>query len=393
MRVPDGGEARGRVDPWPGLMLAAALAASVVVVAQLAVLLWLSVYEGTLGDPRAAYGLRNFADVFGDPFTVSVLLNTIGFSATALGVALIFGVPAAWLVERTDLRGKPVVFTAMTLGLLVPSYSSAMGWLFMLHPPIGMVNRWLVGVHVDIASVAGMGWVEGLNLAPLAFIMTAAVFRAMDPGLEEAAAMAGANGVRIWLKVTLRLAWPGVLAASIYIFTIGFAAFDVPAIIGFSARVYTFSSYLLALLNASEGLPRYGTAAALSTVVLALASVLALWYGWVQRGASRYAVVTGKAYRPRQTALGRWHAAAWTYLGAFLVLSKILPLLVIAWVSLLPYVQTPSRRALSIVSLVNFRSVDWDLVDRGLANTGILMLLVPTVALALSFAFSWIVLR
>ncbi len=75
------------------------------------------------------------------------------------------------------------------------------------------------------------------------------------------------------------------------------------------------------------------------------------------------------------------------------MLSKILPLLVIAWVSLLPYVQMPSRRALSLVSLVNFRSVDWDLVDHGLANTGILMLLVPTAALALSFAFSWIVLR
>jgi iron(III) transport system permease protein len=157
--------------------------------------------------------------------------------------------------------------------------------------------------------------------------------------------------------------------------------------------VYTFSSYLLALLNASEGLPRYGTAAALSTIILAVASVLALWYGWVQRGARRYAVVTGKAYRPRQTPLGRWHAAAWTYLGGFLGLSKILPLLVIAWVSLLPYVQMPSWRALSMVSFVNFRSVDWDLVDHGLANTGVLMVLVPTAALALSFAFSWIVLR
>ena len=48
-----------------------------------------------------------------------------------------------------------------------------------------------------------MGWVEGLNLAPLAFIMTAAVFRAMDPALEEAASMAGADPSRIWLKVTL----------------------------------------------------------------------------------------------------------------------------------------------------------------------------------------------
>jgi len=77
--------------------------------------------------------------------------------------------------------------------------------------------------------VVGMGWVQGLNLAPVAFIMTAAVFRAADPALEEAAQTAGANFRQVIRRVTLPLAWPGVLAAGIYIFTIGFAAFDVPA--------------------------------------------------------------------------------------------------------------------------------------------------------------------
>ena len=69
-----------------------------------------------------------------------------------------------------------------------------MGWLFLLHPRIGLVNAWLMRslraeqrAAFNIATIAGMGWVQGLNLAPIAFIMTAAVFRAMDPALEEAA--------------------------------------------------------------------------------------------------------------------------------------------------------------------------------------------------------------
>ena len=73
-------------------------------------------------------------------------------------------------------------------------------------------------------------------------------------------------------RVTLPLAWPGIMAASIYIFTIGFAAFDVPAIIGWSNRIFTFSTYLYLLISPQDVLPRYGVAAALSTVVMVLAA-------------------------------------------------------------------------------------------------------------------------
>jgi iron(III) transport system permease protein len=391
--------ARRPRDPWPAIMLGAAAAASLIIVGQFAVLFWLSFFQGNVGDSDIAYSLANYREVFGDAFTLTVIVNTLAFAAASLAVALLFGIPCAWLVERSDLPGKPIVLTAMTVGLLVPSFTSAMGWLFLLHPKVGMVTRWLQsalgldGAPLSITSVWGMGWVEGLNLAPLAFIMTAAVFRAMDPALEEAAAMAGAKPWQSWLRVTLRLAWPGVLAAAIYIVTIGFAAFDVPAIIGFSARIYTFSTYLLALLNAHGGLPQYGTAAALSSIVIGLAALLAWWYATVQRGARRYAVVTGKAYRPRLAALGAWRYPAWAFIALFLALSKLLPLVVLGWVSLLPYLQLPSASAFAALSLSNYRAIDWEIALRAMSNTGILMVLTPTVTLLLSFAFSWIVLR
>ena len=71
----------------------------------------------------------------------------------------------------------------------------------------------------------------------------------------------GAGPFSVARRVTLRLAWPGILAAGIYIVMIGFAAFDVPAIIGWSNRIFTFSTYLLLQVNPGEGLPQYGRAA------------------------------------------------------------------------------------------------------------------------------------
>src|SRR6185437_9053385 len=55
-------------------------------------------------------------------------------------------------------------------------------------------------------------------------------------------ARGGRGGARPWQtvwRVTLPVLWPALLAAAIYVATIGFAAFDVPAILGLSRRIFT----------------------------------------------------------------------------------------------------------------------------------------------------------
>src|SRR5262249_20833791 len=184
---------RAAGDLLPAAMLLVVIVASAVILAHLAVVLWLAWTSGTPGDPDLVYTARNFVEVFADGRTWSVLIDTVAFALVALAVALAFGIPAAWLAERTDFRAKTLLFTLMAIGLLIPGFAAAMGWLFLLHPRIGLVNQLLItsfglsGPPLSITTILGMGWVQGLNLAPLAFIMTAAVFRSMDPSLEEAA--------------------------------------------------------------------------------------------------------------------------------------------------------------------------------------------------------------
>jgi len=391
--------ARDTIDLMPAIMLAVVVGVSFVILAHLAVVLWLAWTDGTPGDPKLTYTLNNFIAVFTDVRTYTVLRDTIAFSLVSLAVALFFGLPAAWLVERSDLRGKTVLFTLMAIGLLIPGFAAAMGWLFLLHPRIGLANQLLIGAFhlssapLNIMSIAGMGWVQGLNLAPLAFIMTAAVFRSMEPSLEEAARIHGGGFWTVLRRVTLPLAWPGVLAASIYIFMTGFAAFDVPAIIGWGNRLFTFSTYLYLLLNPQDVLPRYGLAAALSTIVMAIAALASWWYAQMQGRSQRFAVVTGRAYRPRLTRLGSRQLPAWCFLGTFFTLSKILPIALLIWASLLPYFQLPSRQALAVASLAHYFTLPWDLALGAMWNTVLLAVFVPTVTIAVSIAFSWIVLR
>jgi iron(III) transport system permease protein len=386
-------------DIWPRVMLATVLFACVLIVALVVTVGWMGFFEGLPGDENREFTLSQYNSVFNDPNTYVMLWNTVQFSVISCIVACGFGIPAAWLAERTNLPGKTLLFTLMTIGLLIPGFSVAMGWMFMLHHRIGVLNVWMMELFglseapMDIATVFGMGWVEGLTLTPLTFVMTAAVLRAMDPSLEEASYTSGANTGKTLIRVTLPLAWPGIMAAILYTFIIGFAAFDVPAIIGWSNRIYTFSTQLYLYVNPPESLPQYGLAAALSAVMIPTAILISWWYRNIQKHASKYQVVTGKSYRPRLVSLRGKVWLAWGFLALYLVLGQLVPILSLLWSSFFRFFQQPSLAALKLMSWENYRILPWRTVWDGAENTLILVVLTPTLTLAFSLAFSWVVLR
>ena len=381
------------------LLVGIASAALLPVVGLVLVVFWMGFWQNGPGEP-IVYTLKHYQNIFTDSFTYKTLLNTVGFASTTVTVSLFFAIPIAWLVERSNLPGKRTIFTLMAVGTLLPTFFTAMGWVFLLHPRIGILNKLLMSAFglstnpFNIASIIGMGWVEGLGLSSIAFIMIVATYRTMDPSLEEAGRV---HGLKIWQTlrhITLPLTFPGILAAAIYIFTIGLSAFEVPAIIGMSNKIFTFSTFIFYKMQPLEELPNYGLAGAVSSLLIAFALLLSWWNFKVLRYSSRYAIVTGRGYRPNLVELGRggrW--CAWIFLGLFFVIAKLLPFLLLIWAALLAYFQPPSWAALSQLSLRNFYGLPWDLLLAGAKNTLLLMVAVPTLTLIACVAISWVILR
>jgi iron(III) transport system permease protein len=76
------------------------------------------------------------------------------------------------------------------------------------------------------------------------------------------------------------------------------------------------------------------------------------------------------------------------------MLAFVLPMIAIFWVSLLPYVQAPSRQALSVISFERYTQIVFDSALLGAAwNTILLMVLVPTAIVVICSAISWVVTR
>src|SRR4029453_1343369 len=108
--------------------------------------------------------------------------------------------------------------------LVIPGILFTVAWIMLASPKIGLVNLALQGltgtdaVFVNIYSLAGMIWVDGLHYSPMAFLLMTAAFRAMDPSFEESATMSGANIFQVVWRVTLRLTWPAIVATLLILF-------------------------------------------------------------------------------------------------------------------------------------------------------------------------------
>jgi iron(III) transport system permease protein len=352
------------------------------------------------GDARGTVTAANFQAVFSDSFVYRALLNTLGFATVTVVTALCFGIPMAWIAERTDLPGRGTLYPLMTAGLLVPGFFNALGWLLLLHPRIGMINVWMMqlahlqGAPFNVVSIAGMGLVQGLGLATLMFIMCGPAFRNLDASLEESAQVHGLSFLDRTRTITLPLLWPSILAAIIYVFMVGLAVFDVPAIIGLSNRLYTYSTFVYNITNPSSGgAPNYGVAGASSVVMIGFALVLSAWYFRVLGRSHRYAVVSGKGYRSKLLHLGPWTFACWAFVALYFFLSICLPGCVLLWASFLPYFVPFSPAAFASLTPENYLTIPWDGFWRAARNSAIIMVIAPTITVTISLAISWVVTR
>jgi iron(III) transport system permease protein len=370
----------------------------ILIILPLVATVWISF---TVGIPGVGdHSLENYRRLVSDSFGYRTIRNTFIFAISSTLMALAIAGPLAWAVARTDLPLRNSVSFLLGMILVIPGFLQAMGWVLLLSPNIGLLNQFFVVVFglneplFNIYSLGGMIFAEGLSLVPPAFFIVLPVFLGMDASLEEASYLSGASKLRTFMRVNLPLALPALVAAAIYVFVLAFAVFEVPVVLGLPNRIFVFSTMLYLLVHFQEaGLPEYGLAAAYGSVVMIASVIMAVWYSRWLKESRKYATITGKGRRVKALRLGRWRPLATSLVCLYFLLALGLPLLVLIYNSLIPYLVLPSREAFESLTLQNYFNVYSRQGPRPLLNTGILITFVPVVVIAISTAISWIVVR
>jgi len=374
-----------------------------VVLALILFILYMTFVPGLPTEPGLT--LEHWASVASSYMVTEVLPNTMIVGFGTILVVTFFALPLAWLLNRTSLPFRNTFITLMAIVVIVPGFIKAMGWIMLINDRIGLFNKALealLGLERVPLTVTnnpfGMAWVMGLMLTPTMFFLISGPIRALDPSLEEAGAVCGLNGWRTFLRVSFPLVWPGTLAGIIYIFMTAISIFEVPAMLGAaSGKVPVLATELFYAVRPGgvEMIdPAYGAAGVYGTLI-AIPSIVALYfYLRLLTQARRHEVITGKGYKPRDIDLGRFKWLGLGFVGLYLTLAVLLPMLVLVWASLLPLFQMPSIEALSKLNLANYDDLLIALGGvRVIRNTVILMVSVSLLVVFFSFMISWVVVR
>jgi len=148
----------------------------------------------------------------GDPSSTDALRLSIETTAIAVGVILVVGTPAAYLLATRDFPGKSLVVTLVELPLVLPPAVAGIALLAALGPK-GILGGALSDAGIALVlRTAGVVVALTFVSAPFYIRQAQAAFGALDTSWLEASRTLGAGEARTFARVAVPAALPGLAA-------------------------------------------------------------------------------------------------------------------------------------------------------------------------------------
>jgi molybdate transport system permease protein len=150
------------------------------------------------------------------PETLEALKLSLVASLSATGIALVLGVPMAWIYSRLEFPGRAVLRALTTLPMVLPPVVGGIA-LLLAFGRRGLLGSWLdttFGITLPFTT-AGVVMAETFVAMPFLILTVEAGLRSMDRRYEEAARTLGASRWRVLTRVTLPLIGPSLFAGAV----------------------------------------------------------------------------------------------------------------------------------------------------------------------------------
>ena len=197
------------------------------------------------------------------PGSLEIASRSLGFTLyqalLSMGLTLLVGLPSAYLFARYEFRGKSLLRALTAVPFMLPTVVVAAGFNALLGAR-GWLNLLLMNrFNLETPPIHFMHTLGAILLAHV-FYNTTIVIRIvgnaisqLDPRLNEAAHLLGANRWRAFWRVTLPLLRPAIFSASLLVFLFDFTSFGVILLLGgaefatLEVEIYLQTIYMLNL--------------------------------------------------------------------------------------------------------------------------------------------------
>lgn len=350
---------------------------------------------GTFG----VFTVNKYVEAYTDPALADILLNTMIFTLGSAALATMLALFLAYMNTRTNIPFKFLFGIISIIPMMIPHILFAVSWVLLLNPSNGILNRLVMEIFglksafFNIYTLPGMILVEGLLDLPIAYLIIAPAMSAFDVALEESSKVCGASAMRTLIRVTLPVLRPAILASVILVIVRSLASFAVPSIIGMPGRKYVLATHIYRAISTGFAAD-YGKAAAIGMSALAASIILIYLYRYLTAEGSKYVTITSRGFKPALIDLKRYKYPMFTVVGLLSSVLIVLPVLVLFYTSMLPYVMAPSAKAFSMMSWKNWIDVLKDPISLlALKNSLFLGVVGATVGVILSIFVSYVIVK
>jgi molybdate transport system permease protein len=236
--------------------------------------------------PTAALLIRTpwsrLGAIYRDEHVWAALRISLESSLDATVASLVFGVPLAWLLARLRVPGIGLARAVVTIPLVLPpviggvALFNALGRNGVLGHPIHTV----LGRDLPF-SFPGIVLAQVFVAMPFLVITVEGAFRIADRGVEEAAATLGASRSRIFLRVTVPLVTPAIIAGSVLCWARALGEFGATLLFGGNVQGSTQTLPTL-VLSVFQHDPADAPALALPLMAVALIVLVGLRDKWLR---------------------------------------------------------------------------------------------------------------
>jgi len=225
----------------------------------------------------------SLGSLLAEPAVRQALRLSVVSASLATLISLVLGVPLAWVLARTTIRGRTVLRSLVTVPLVLPPVVGGVA-LFLALGRRGVIGGPLydaTGFSVPFTTTAVV-LAETFVAMPFLVISVEGALRAADRRFEDAAATLGADRATTFRRVTLPLVLPGVAAGAVLCWARALGEFG--ATITFAGNYPgTTRTMPLQVYLALENDPESAIALSLMLLVVSIGTLLLLRDRWLMR--------------------------------------------------------------------------------------------------------------
>lgn len=302
---------------------------AIAVLAPVGLIIYQSFLTAAFFSPRAKFGLDAYKYVFTDKNFYKALGTTAIFSFGMVAIAVPLGGLLAFLITRTDIKGKRLLEIFVLVPMFISSIVLAFGYTVSVGPTgfVSLFIRGLIGfVPWNIYSLPGMILIAGLSHVPHVYLYVSSAMRNLPSDLEEAARTTGASIWQVSRDVTVPMVLPALIFAASLNILLGFETFGIPLVLGDPNGIMVLTTYIYKLTTLF-GTPTYQLMAVVAVVLVLITLPLVWMQRRLLRNARKYAAMGGKGARVSTLKLGTsGQVIALSIIGFWLFVSVVLPI-------------------------------------------------------------------